>query len=254
MPFGGCVKHLNIPFYYTPVNPKVYYLNLARRGDRNAWFREHNRSRGVPQENLVRINAIDGGSFDSAKALQNAMGADGEFVGYVNHNFKDEHRASMANTWGYLIALKRIVLSNEPGFIFEDDFALKVSWEAVLSSIEALFGLRKPIFIAGLRCGFTPNKPLLSFEPTPVEGWYYHIRGSVMQAAFYTPAGAQLLLSIMTGQQGIPCSESIEATLAHIESIATLPGMYTRKPTPRNDDNDMVTHFHSKSDNTWEKL
>ena len=179
------MEHLNIPFYYKPVSPKVYYLNLARRGDRNVWFREQMLSQGVPEENLVRINAVDGGSFGSVKALQNAISADGEFTGYVNHDFTNDHIGIMAGTWGYLIALKRIVLSNEPSFVFEDDFALlKVSWKEVLSSIEALFGLRKPLFIAGLRCGCSPKEFLSEPAPTPIDGWYHSIKGSIMQAAF----------------------------------------------------------------------
>lgn len=97
----------------------IYYINLARRPDRNTHFLLQCAKHGVPMDRVKRVDAIDGATYQFSDA-EKAMFARCDFLG------KPFEAKIMGNQLSHYRILQDIVATGkEYSLVFQDDVVLK---------------------------------------------------------------------------------------------------------------------------------
>ena len=123
---------------------QIFYLNLDRRPDRNAWFLENMEAAGVPMELVERIPAKDWREYGSVtETLERMYQEDGFAQHLIGEQSSDNPRDSeywigyTAYVWTVSTALKRIIDSKKLTLILHDDCSLK-SWLDLESDLKRI--------------------------------------------------------------------------------------------------------------------
>ena len=119
---------------------KVIYVNLDRRPDRKSWFLSEMDKMGVPPDIIERFPAKDWKDYDSFSSFTDAVKEDGilgellqfdmdnpSLVGWDGHGL-----------WSNACCLKKVIDSDQTTLIIQDDTALNIEWESLLSLLEPL--------------------------------------------------------------------------------------------------------------------
>ena len=114
---------------------QVWYINLARRMDRNESMLKSLEEFEVPKHVIRRLEGKDRDIYASHKALANAAVADG-FRCFESE--KTRHLIHWGATWAHLSALREVANQSDAVMVIEDDKRLEVKYDEFLTWLDEI--------------------------------------------------------------------------------------------------------------------
>ena len=174
---------------------RIYYMNLDRRADRNAFFRRHLEELGTDMSLVHRFSSHDGMAYSSVEALCEAAVKDGF------PQLSEAHGTglgSMGCLWTFRSVLRLIQASDDIAMVFIDDCYVKqpiAEFNTLLSYIPSA-----DFRILQIDYWFPDEMDSTNQEPDILESCpdiCRNFRGAGDKITIFSPAGADFLLSEM---------------------------------------------------------
>ena len=186
----------------------VIFFSLKRRRERFWAQMGALKSRYVPDEVIYPMDAMDGADYETSRDVINAAVADGfpHFGAltddWLAKGYTTGERGSLATTWSFLRAFRKVIELDKPSIVMVDNFFLSRNFgefQQLFDDVESLEQL-KIIQLHHWDSRF--DSPINSEDYVRVPWYREHegkhltkgLAGTGDSVIFLTPAGAELLL------------------------------------------------------------
>ena len=194
----------------------VWYINLARRPDRNTSIRSNLMRQGAPSYAIRRFLATDRDAYDSPDALIDHAVEMGYPEFKACRGYRGIHQF-LGYMVSYFRALREISGSGMNVLLMEDDYHLSESYSDICDSFEEL---PHPVKFAML--GYNNHSEDLKTHLPVFNGtWQIGVPANGNSANIYTPEGAAFVLD--------QCRQKMDTTPECVIQQISAPGIYSRK-------------------------
>jgi len=199
---------------------QIFYLNLDRRPDRNAWFLENMEAAGVPMEIVERVPGKDWQDYDSVTEMLEQMYKEDGFAQHLrqssdNPRHSEDWIGYTAYVWTVSTALKRIIDSKKLTLVLHDDCSLK-SWLDLESDLKRILKnanrTQDNKLFHTIQLSYDLHASILRNAVIPYDHiWNYGIQAFREDAIIYNYFSACRMLALVQGTH--ECLHAMESML-----------------------------------------